>query len=356
MDRTGLVHLRARYYAPYFGAFIQPDSWRGSTLAPDTLHPYLYAGANPVVYRDPSGRCWGPIAFLRDSALYGQTCSNMDMAWTITTSSQATVGQRAMAASYLTFEGLSHTVAIGGSALACLAGGCQAIGGAIGGALSTELLTYGTMTYIGLDAVFIAMDLGAIGYDTYLLISSGSCADEQLRAKLFADVVGLGLDLVAPGLGRGTSGGLRLVDQGGQAAAGALDVARASATVRSLQSVYKILQLGGPTILMASSGPDGNQGIRSSIDADNRLVKEAEAAGRSHQDSLNRPVDQLAHGNMNPGIGTKRLFGSVLEARARDGARVYFRVRTDGIIEILAKSSKSNQSRVISILEELYGP
>jgi hypothetical protein len=76
------------------------------------------------------------------------------------------------------------------------------------------------------------MDLGVIGYDTYLLMSSGSCADEELRAKLFADFAGLGLDLVAPGLGRRTGGGLRLATQGGRATAGALEVAGASAAVR----------------------------------------------------------------------------------------------------------------------------
>jgi hypothetical protein len=56
---------------------------------------------------------------------------------------------------------------------------------------------------------------------------------------------------------------------------------------------------------------------------------------------------------MNPGIGTKSVFGNVFEARARDGARVYFRNTDDGI-EILAKSSKSNQARVIERLRSLY--
>jgi RHS repeat-associated protein len=40
--------------------------------------------------------------------------------------------------------------------------------------------------------------------------------------------------------------------------------------------------------------------------------------------------DRLAHiavskGNLNPGIGTKNLFGDISYARARDGARVFFR-------------------------------
>jgi len=97
-------------------------------------------------------------------------------------------------------------------------------------------------------------------------------------------------------------------------------------------------------------------GLRSLISRDSRLVKEAEAAARSHQRSLDALTEQLGKGNLNPGIGSKRLFGDVFEARARDGARVYFRQVSDDVIEILGKSSKANQQRVINILQELYGP
>jgi RHS repeat-associated protein len=56
MDRTGLMHLRARYYAPYFGAFVQPDPWGGEPSIPSTMHEYLYALNNPVINVDPSGQ------------------------------------------------------------------------------------------------------------------------------------------------------------------------------------------------------------------------------------------------------------------------------------------------------------
>lgn len=87
---------------------------------------------------------------------------------------------------------------------------------------------------------------------------------------------------------------------------------------------------------------------------DSRLVREAERLGSSHQRSVDALTTQLANGNLNPGIGTRRLFGDVFEARARDGARVYFQ-QTGDQISVLAKSTKSNQQRVINILEELYG-
>jgi hypothetical protein len=85
------------------------------------------------------------------------------------------------------------------------------------------------------------------------------------------------------------------------------------------------------------------------------LVRQAEAAGRASQASIDRLTAQLAVGKFNPGIGTKTVFGNVLEARARDGARVYFRILTNGDAEILAKSTKANQVAVIAMLQSLYG-
>ena len=53
---------------------------------------------------------------------------------------------------------------------------------------------------------------------------------------------------------------------------------------------------------------------------------------------------------------TLTLFKDIKEARARSGARVYFRKR-NGKIEILAKSNKDpkNQEAVIKILRKKYG-
>jgi len=98
-------------------------------------------------------------------------------------------------------------------------------------------------------------------------------------------------------------------------------------------------------------------GVRSSISRDRGLSKLAEEAGRNQdvQRSLDNIVDQLGKGNLSPGTGTKPVFGNILEARAASGARVYFRVGRDGVVEILAKSSKGNQTEVIQRLTELYG-
>ena len=84
------------------------------------------------------------------------------------------------------------------------------------------------------------------------------------------------------------------------------------------------------------------------------ISKAAEVAGSSVQKSLDSLVGELAKGNLNPGIGTKKLFGEISYARARDGARVFFRQVADGV-EILAKASKKNEEKVIEMLKDVYG-
>jgi hypothetical protein len=96
--------------------------------------------------------------------------------------------------------------------------------------------------------------------------------------------------------------------------------------------------------------------LASRIGLDDRLIREARRAGKSEQIGIDALTRQLAEGNRNPGIASRALRGlpGILEARARGGARVYYRVNSNGI-EILAKSTKSNQAPVIDLLNELYG-
>ncbi len=54
-DATGLVYLRARYYAPRQGRFTSRDTWQGDYGRPVTFNRWLYVSANPILFVDPSG-------------------------------------------------------------------------------------------------------------------------------------------------------------------------------------------------------------------------------------------------------------------------------------------------------------
>ena len=54
-DATGLYYLRARYMDPVTGMFTTMDTYGGSLSDPMSLHKYLFANSNPVMYSDPSG-------------------------------------------------------------------------------------------------------------------------------------------------------------------------------------------------------------------------------------------------------------------------------------------------------------
>ena len=86
------------------------------------------------------------------------------------------------------------------------------------------------------------------------------------------------------------------------------------------------------------------------------LVREAERMGKDQaaQKDVNNLIEQLSLGNDNPGIGNRRVKGlkNVSEARGRNEGRVYFREK-DGKIEVLAKSNKDNQNKVIGILQKM---
>ena len=73
---TGLYYLRARYMNPSTGTFISMDSYQGSIYDPVSLHKYLYANANPVMYKDPSG--YSPDNMI---ALEGNSILTVEQAW-----------------------------------------------------------------------------------------------------------------------------------------------------------------------------------------------------------------------------------------------------------------------------------
>ncbi len=72
---AGLYYLRARYYDPANGRFMTHDLYEGNPYEPVTLHRYLYAGANPVMYADPSGKQMSLAMQVNTTAIFGMLAS-----------------------------------------------------------------------------------------------------------------------------------------------------------------------------------------------------------------------------------------------------------------------------------------
>lgn len=54
-EETGLYYLRARYYDPSMGRFINEDTYEGNIKNPLSLNLYSYVYNNPLIYSDPTG-------------------------------------------------------------------------------------------------------------------------------------------------------------------------------------------------------------------------------------------------------------------------------------------------------------
>jgi len=78
---AGLYYLRARYYDPGSGRFMTHDPHPGNPDEPVTLHRYLYAGTNPVMYGDPSGE----FMSLSEAGAAFVTVTTLNMLWSQST-------------------------------------------------------------------------------------------------------------------------------------------------------------------------------------------------------------------------------------------------------------------------------
>ena len=76
-DATGLYFLRARYMDPSTGTFTSMDTYAGNLADPVTLHKYLYANNNPVMYCDPSGHEFTLVEFDISAAIDGMLESSV---------------------------------------------------------------------------------------------------------------------------------------------------------------------------------------------------------------------------------------------------------------------------------------
>ncbi|WP_208629911.1 RHS repeat-associated core domain-containing protein, partial [Paenibacillus ferrarius] len=57
-DTASLQYLRARWYDPSMGRFINEDSYEGQIDNPLSMNLYTYVGNNPLTRIDPTGHKW----------------------------------------------------------------------------------------------------------------------------------------------------------------------------------------------------------------------------------------------------------------------------------------------------------
>lgn len=198
---------------PYINRFLSAD-----TLVPDPQNPqgwnrYTYTLNNPLKFVDPSGHCWSFASGLRNTFL-GTTCNNMDMAWSIVTSPDASIGQRFGAATYLGVETVAAgTVAVGTTVVAvgCLTGAgtmvCAGAGSAATAASAdgqpfneaqavAQALTAdgdpGNEARLGLDAFSRASEFGIKTFNELGRLTRGTGLERHhIVEQRFADTLGI---------------------------------------------------------------------------------------------------------------------------------------------------------------------
>ena len=67
-EDNGLNYMRARFYSPQLSRFLGRDAVWGNLKNGQTLNPYAYAGGNPIMRVDPSGKFF--LTFLQQEANY----------------------------------------------------------------------------------------------------------------------------------------------------------------------------------------------------------------------------------------------------------------------------------------------
>jgi len=80
-EESGFYYYGARYYAPWLGWWVSCDDLQGDIRSPMSLHRYVYAQGNPVIYIDPDGRAIN-LAAAGIGALIGGVGGAVIGAWT----------------------------------------------------------------------------------------------------------------------------------------------------------------------------------------------------------------------------------------------------------------------------------
>jgi RHS repeat-associated protein len=125
-SEAALLYLRARYYEPAIGRFVSKDPWQGDSSRPQTFNSYGYVGGNPINLADPSGRCYPPIAFLRQVPGEAMLCRNLDLAIIIYAHPYSSLSEVTAASTYISAWSVGHAALLVGTA-GLLIGGLESV-------------------------------------------------------------------------------------------------------------------------------------------------------------------------------------------------------------------------------------
>jgi hypothetical protein len=107
-------------------------------------------------------------------------------------------------------------------------------------------------------------------------------------------------------------------------------------------------------------GSDGiTRSIRQNVgNGPKSILKESKKLGQAQSDEADQLVKQFLNGNPSPGRGIKYLPNSegIFYLRGKQGARVFMRRVGKNAYEILGYSDKNNETRVINLVLQHYGP
>jgi RHS repeat-associated protein len=172
-EESGFYYHGARYYAPWLGWWVSADDLQGDIRSPMSLHRYVYANANPVIYTDPDGRI-GTLATAGIGLLIGGIGGAIIGAWT------AKPGERWKGA------GKGALIGAGTGALAGLTLGLSLVGTGAIGLGGTAVATGGTTGSVLVSGTLAGAVGGGSNAAITTLANGGSAEDAVTMGKIGA--------------------------------------------------------------------------------------------------------------------------------------------------------------------------
>jgi RHS repeat-associated protein len=111
----GLIYLRARFYNPSTGRFLNRDPYQGALEDPMSLNSYQFAGADPVDQIDPSGNLFLPELLAAVSIRVDATLRQLSKYEKVTDEAVTVVGSLYVALNYWTSVESVYINAINGT-------------------------------------------------------------------------------------------------------------------------------------------------------------------------------------------------------------------------------------------------